>query len=251
MAKAFRINKAQFAANLRAAGRIVHGRVMDAGRREGTEILRDIFGTTPPPKGKIALAKLGAKAHRFGFLRFLKQKGRELRNRTGTALRRAGNRIAAALETRKLSRAYHQLIVMDQKRTMKEDLRQFVSDRWWIPQEFAVTHHHGLGSYIYLVSINIGVSAAQFFLGAKALSYANKARKIMVLRKARVALLRGRKLRRAAYVAGRLATTAAKQTVQESDIFEKIDRAVQDTVESHAMKLFDTVGNLFNKTIRV
>lgn len=251
MSRAFAVDKATFLRNLRGVGQTVHRRVMHEGKKEGKQILKDIFGNVPPPRGKIPTAKLGERAQRFGFMQTLRDKAKQLKTRTKQALRNSVNRVAATLETRKLSRAYHQLIVMDQKRTMKEDLRQFVEDRWWIPQEFAVTHHHGLGSYVYLVSINIGLSVASFFVGGKVLSYANKFRKLTAFRRAKVALLRNRKVRRAAFAAGRWAKGKIQSKLEETGLIDKIDKAVQDTVESGAMRLFDAVEGIFAKTYKV
>jgi len=241
------MNKAAFAAQIGAIGQRMRSDIMARGRREGNRALRDILGSQPTGKGKIPTAKVAQNLDRTGFKNWIETQVNKAQTAAQPAMDAAVLRVKKSLETQKIRKAYHQLILKDEKRTMKKDLAEFVRQRWWIPQEFGVTHHHGLGSYIYLVSINIATTVGSYFVGAKLLSHANKLRRVAAVRKARVALRKRKIAKKVATVAVKTGRQFVQQKIDDSDALEKLDRALQNRMETAAMSLFDGVQSLLNK----
>lgn len=244
----FRMNKAEFAKQLGAAAHRIRGEVMRVGKQEGDLILKDIFGKVPPPKGKIALAKLALNTDPEEYKTLFQNKGAIFRKNAEKAMRASYQRITRALEVVKLRKAYHQFILKDEKQTLKGDLKSFVAERWWIPQEFGVTRHHGLGSYIFLVSVNIGVTVLETIAGAKALAWLGKIRKI---REIYATIFRSRKLRKAAKKAAKIARPIVEKKIEESGLIEKVDGKIRDIFEIGAAKLFDAVQQQMDKPVKV
>lgn len=247
MKTGFLMNKGVFAAQIGAMGARMRADIMARGRREGKKALRDILGSHPTEKGKIPTAKLARNLDRTGYKSWIEAQIKKAQAAAQPAIDAAVLRVKKSLETRKIRKAYHQLILKDEKRTMKEDLAEFVRQRWWIPQEFGVTHHHGLGSYVYLVSINIATTVGSYFVGAKVLSYANKARKLTMARKARVVLRKRKRLKKVATAGAKAGRRLVQQQIDDSDTLEKLDRALQNRMETAAMSLYDGVQGLLNK----
>lgn len=244
----FRMNKEEFAKTLGLAADRIRGNVMHVGKQEGDLILKDIFGRVPAAKGKVALAKIALTTNPGDYKKLFQQKMAMVRANGEKAMRASYQRMTRALETVKLRKAYHQFILKDQKQTLKGDLKSFVAERWWIPQEFAVTRHHGLGSYVFLVSINIGISVGEAVLGAKALQWLGK---IRTVRQVYATVFRSKKLRDAARTAARIGRPAVQRKVEESNLVEKVDAKIRNVFEQGAIKLFDAVQTQMDKPVKI
>lgn len=244
----FRMNKEEFAKQLGAAAHRIRGDVMRIGKQEGDQILKDVFGKVPPAKGKIAMAKIALTTTPNDYKAIFQQKAAMLRKNAENAMRASYRRITKALEVVKLRKAYHQFILKDQKQTLKGDLKSFVAERWWIPQEFAVTRHHGLGSYIFLVSVNIGVTVGEMLIGAKALTWLGKIRQV---RQIYATVFRSRKLRSAAKRAASIATPMIEKKIEDTGLIEKVDGKIRDIFEAGAAKLFNAVQSHLDKPVKI
>lgn len=242
------MNKDEFAKSLGEAAQRIRGNVMHVGREEGNQILKDIFGNVPPPKGKIALAKIALTTNPNDYKAIFQQKLAMVRANAANAMQASYKRLTRAFETVKLRKAYHQFVVRDQKQTLKGDLKSFVAERWWIPQEFAITRNRGLGSYVFLLGINIGVSVGEAVLGAKALAWLGKVRQV---RQVYAKVFRSKKLRDAAFRASRIAKPVIKNQIEKSDLVEKVDGKIRDIFETGAAKLFNAVQSEMDKQVKV
>lgn len=242
------MNKNEFSKILGETAHRIRGNAMEIGRNEGNQILKDIFGHVPPPKGKIALAKIALTTNPADYKSLFQQKVAMVRANAGKAMKASYQRLARALETVQLRKAYHQFILRDQKQTIQGDMKTFVAKRWWIPQEFAITRNRGLGSYVFLLGVNIGVSIGEAVLGAKALAWLGKIRQV---RQVQVALFRSKKLRDAARRASNVARPVVQKQVEHSDLIQKVDGKIRDIFEAGAAKIFDKVQGEMNKRVRI
>lgn len=242
------MNKSEFSKALGEAAHRIRGNVMQVGKEEGNQILKDIFGHVPPPKGKIALAKIALTTNPNEYKTLFQQKAAMIRANAEKAMKASYQRLTRALETVKLRKAYHQFILRDQKQTLRGDMKSFVAERWWIPQEFAVTRNRGLASYVFLVSVNIGVSIGEAVLGAKALAWLGKVRQV---RQVQATIFRSKKLRDAARRAARIARPIVEKQVEHSNLIEKVDGKIRDIFEAGAAKLFDKVQSEMDKRVRI
>jgi hypothetical protein len=249
--RAFKINKAQFQAQLQAAGSKMRSHIQSLAKKEGAEMLKQTFGYQPGAKGRTTLRNLVLAAKARGLVSFSKEELNAVMGRSKQATKSAVDRIGATLETEKISRLWHEQILKDQKRTMKEDLGDYVSRTWWIPQEFSVTRHSGLGSYIFLVAINIAVTVGETYAGARALQMLTKLQKLRKFRQARALVLRSRKARRVATLAATVGRNQVSKKIDESNVIDKVDRAIRTNAELHAAAFYHKVQDFFRNPLRV
>lgn len=242
------MNKEEFARSLEITANRIRGNVMHVGKQQGDQILKSVFGKVPAAKGKISMAKIALTTVPNDYRAIFQQKATMLRKNAELAMQSSYRRMTRALETVKLRKAYHQFILKDQKQTLKGDLKSFVAERWWIPQEFGVTRHHGLASYVFLVSVNIGISVGESVLGAKALQWLGK---VKMMRQLYVKLFRSKKLRDAAFRAARIGRPLVRREMNDTDLIQKVDGKIRDIFEQGAIKLFDTVQAEMDKPVKV
>ncbi len=157
-----------------------------------------------------------------------------------------------------VSQAYHELISMDRKNTTGKTIAEFVDERWYIPSVFAVTHHHGTGSYVYLVSINI---ATQVALGAimKGLKFGTKILSTgvgavaKVAKAARSVVSKGKRAKRVLERKGGMVGKYTAFTIMEKvdNLVSSVERSIQSTIELGAVQLYDGVEKVLSKPRKI
>jgi hypothetical protein len=221
----FRVNNSKFKQNLNRAKDAVFESVRNEVRNKGRAIIKDAIGQYKSGNGTVNLLKL-ARDH--------------------------------SEKNVSVSQAYHQLIAMDQKNTTGKTIAEFVDERWYIPSVFAVTHSHNVGSYVYLVGINI---ATQVALGTvvKGLKLSTKvlSKGVGIAAKAaktgRTVVAKGKRISRAFNRnSGLLGKGIAFSVMEKVDnVVSTVERAIQSTIELGAIQIYNGVENVLAKERKI